>query len=88
MDRVAQAREVDRNYDVFQRSLARLLADHRDEYALMKDGEVVGFFAMPGDALAEAKARFGDGAFSIQEITDEPIDLGFVSHVAVAHAGP
>ena len=26
--------------------------------------------------------RFEDGIFSIQEVTDEPIDLGFWSHVA------
>jgi hypothetical protein len=25
---------------------------------------------------------FADGVFSIQEVTDEPIDLGFWSHVA------
>ena len=82
MDVARQNREVDRNYDVFVRLLASLLPEHRDEYALMRDGEILGFFAKPGEANRAGLERFADGVFSIQEITDEPIDLGFWSHVA------
>jgi hypothetical protein len=77
-----QKLEVDRNYDAFVRMLGTLLPDHRDQLALMRDGEVVGFFKTPKDALKAATERFTDGIFSIQEVTDEPIDLGFWSHVA------
>jgi hypothetical protein len=48
----------------------------------MRDGEVVGFFDTPREALKAAAEKFSDGIFSIQEVTDEPIDLGFWSHVA------
>lgn len=81
MDRDAQRRQVDHNYDAFMRMLAQLLSDHRDQYALMRDGEVVGFFARPGEAHSAGVTRYDDGLFSIQEVTDEPIDLGFWSHV-------
>ena len=82
MDAARQKHEVDRNYDAFMRMLASLLPEHRDEYALMRDGEVVGFFEKPGEANRAGVERFADGIFSIQEVTDEPIDLGFWSHVA------
>ena len=76
-----QRQEVDRNYDAFVRILGTILDDHRDELALMRDGAVVGFFETPRQALEAASERFPDGVFSIQEVTDEPIDLGFWSHV-------
>jgi hypothetical protein len=77
-----QRLEVDRNYDSFLRQLALLLPEHRNQYALMREGEILGFFDRPGDAYRAGLARFADGVFSIQEITDEPIDLGFWSHIA------
>ena len=82
MDYTRQKLEVDRNYDKFARILGELLSNHRDQLALMRDGQVVGFYDTPREALEAASALFPDGIFSIQEVTDEPIDLGFWSHVA------
>ncbi|WP_299321537.1 hypothetical protein [Parasphingopyxis sp.] len=76
----AQEREVDQNYDFFQRNLSKFIDDHRGEFALLKSCEIIEFFATPGEAYRNAKAKFADGVFSIQEVTDEPIDLGFFSH--------
>jgi hypothetical protein len=77
-----QKLQVDRNYDAFARILGQLLPEHRDQLALMRDGHVVGFYSTPREALQAATEQFTDGIFSIQEVTDEPIDLGFWSHVA------
>ena len=82
MDHARQRLEVDRNYDAFARMLGTLLRDHRDQLALMRDGEVVGFYQTPKEALQAATEKFPDSIFSIQEVTDEPIDLGFWSHVS------
>lgn len=82
MDIARQKLEVDQNYDVFTRLLGTLLRDHRDQLALMRDGEVVGFYLTPREALRAATEKFPDGIFSIQEVTDEPLDLGFWSHVS------
>jgi len=81
MDTARQKREVDRNYDAFVRVLSSIIADHRDQYALMRDGQIVAFFEKPGLANRAGVERFPDDIFSIQEVTDEPIDLGFWSHV-------
>jgi hypothetical protein len=76
-----QRQEVDRNYDAFMRMLGSILPEHRDQLALMRDGRVVDYFDTPREALRAASELFPDGFFSIQEVTDEPIDLGFWSHV-------
>ena len=75
-------REIGCNYDWFQRHIGEFLPDHRGEYALLRKCEVVGFCAKVGQALDTAIAAFGSQPFSIQEVTDESIDLGFFSHVA------
>lgn len=82
MNRDRQSLEVDRNYDAFVRVLGSIIDEHRDELALMRDERIVGFFRTPHDALVEASRLFPDQIFSIQEVTDQPIDLGFWSHVA------
>ncbi len=79
MNMQAQQHEVDRNYDFFQRNLSRMLFEHGGQYALLRSCEVVDYFAQPGSACDEGVRRFPDGIFSIQEVTDEPIHLGFWS---------
>ena len=82
MNSEAQAVEVDTNYDAFVRMLSSLLPEHRDRWALMRHGEVVQTFDRVGQAFDEGRSRYREDVFSIQEVTDEPIDLGFWSHVA------
>lgn len=81
MDVQRQREEVDRNYDAFTRMLGTILSEHRDQLALMRDGLIVGYFETPRQALEAAYEHYPDGVFSIQEVTDEPLDLGFWSHV-------
>jgi hypothetical protein len=61
--------------------LGTILPHHRDQLALMRDGLIVGSFATPREALVAAAQQLPDGIFSIQEVTDEPLDLGFWSHI-------
>jgi hypothetical protein len=82
MSKAELAAEVDRNYDYFQRNLTTFMHDHAGEYAVLKARKVLEFFHRPGEAYRYAIATIPDGIFSIQEVTDEPIDLGFFSHVA------
>jgi len=82
MDVERQKQQVDSNYDAFVRLLGSILEDHRDQLALMRDGKIVGFFDTPKAALQAANSMFPDEIFSLQEVTDEAIDLGFWSHVA------
>ena len=74
-------REIARkNYEAFSKKLPELLPAHRGKFALMRDGEVTEFFDTAGDAYLAGQKLYPDGAFSVQEVTDVPVDLGFFSH--------
>ena len=72
--------EIDTNFDALQRQLYASLKSHRGEFALLRHGQIIDFFEYPGAALIAGKQRFPDALFSIQEVNDEPIDLGVWSH--------
>lgn len=76
----AFATEVDRNFDAFEAILPSILSNHRGEFALLKDGSVVAYFSSEAEALAAGRQQFDDGIYSVQEVTDRPVDLGFFSH--------
>lgn len=76
-----QSVQVEQNYDAFQRVLARILPEHRDQFALMRDREIVAYYPSAGDANRAGLSAFPDEIFSIQEVTDIAVDLGFYSHV-------
>ncbi len=71
--------EVDRNYDWFQRNLKTFLIEHDGDYAVLRGEAVQGFYESPGEALRTALTKFPDRIFSIQQVVDEPLDLGFLS---------
>jgi hypothetical protein len=75
--------EVDRNYDYFQRNLAVLLKDHSGQYALLKAEKIIAFYDGPGIAYRAGLAQFPEKIFSVQQVTDEPDELGCMS-IAVA----
>ncbi len=77
---VKQQAQVDSNYEVFLKELPSIIKNHRDEYALMKDGEIVEFYATIQDAKTTAGKFMAGELFSIQRVTDAPVDLGFFSH--------
>lgn len=73
-------RQVETNYAAFQTLLPSLLREHRGKHALMRDGEIVEFFDTARDAYVAGRKLFDDNLFSIQQVTDTPVDLGFFSH--------
>lgn len=80
MDDTAQEREVDRNYEAFQSHLPQLIRQYAHQHALMRHGQIVALYNNASDALKAGGERFADGIYSVQEVTDRPIDLGFFSH--------
>lgn len=72
--------EIDRNYEAFVKALPNLLASHRDQYALMKGGQILGFYSSAIDARTAAESFIPDKLYSIQKVTEAVVDLGFFSH--------
>ncbi len=80
MDQQEARKQVDRNYEAFLAMLPSILPLHQDKYALLKDGVAVGFYTTLEDAYMTANQFYKDQPFSVQKVTDTPVDLGFFSH--------
>jgi hypothetical protein len=57
-------RELDRNFEQFLELLPGLKAEHEGQFALLRLGEIVGFFGSAVDAQIAGNQRFDDGIFS------------------------
>ena len=68
--------QVDQNFEAFKKLLPQIQAN----LALMPDREVVEFFDTARDAYVTGMRLYPDRMFSIQEVDNTPIDLGFFSH--------
>lgn len=76
------ASEIAENYRCFQAHVSLLMREHAGEYALMHDRKLVGVYPHITAAMEEGHGRYSDGMFSIQRVTDRPLDLGFLSHAS------
>jgi len=73
--------QIQQNYRAFVALLPDLLTSQRGKFALMRDGKVVEFFDTARDPYVAGSALFKtDQLFSVQEIVETPVDLGFFSH--------
>ncbi len=73
--------QIEINYKAFQEKLPDLIKSHPGKLALMHDGEVVAFFDTMADAYTAGKKIYKeDESFSIQEVINVPINLGFFSY--------
>lgn len=72
--------EVDRNYEAFLAQLPQILARHAGQYALIHQQRIVDYYQSALEAMTEGFQKFGEGAYSVQEVTDESDNLGFYSY--------
>ena len=80
VDETRVREEIDKNYEAFVTMLPNIIGEHRNKYALMKNGDAVGFYSTLEDAYTTANAFFENELYSVQKVTEIPIDLGFFSH--------
>jgi hypothetical protein len=74
-------KQVETNYKAFQEKLPSLLTTFRGKFALMRDGQIIEFFDTARDAyIAGQKIFKEDQLFSVQEVIETPVDLGFFSY--------
>lgn len=73
--------QVETNYAAFKKLLPSLMVDHKGQFALMHDSEVVEFFDTARDAfLAGQQLYESQDEFSVQEVKDTVVDLGYFSY--------
>ena len=75
--------EVDNNYKFFQTKLEELKNDHLNEFALLYKKEIIDFYFNEDDAIKIGIDKYGEGNFSIQQVNDGIIELGYQSYVII-----
>ena len=75
-------REIDANFEVFQKMLPELQRREADRWALMRHGECVDFYDTLRDAQTAGHALYEDGIFSVQQVSTDIVDLGRFSRAA------
>lgn len=73
-------KEIDDNLTFFESKLPDLLPHHRNRFALLRERTIAGIFDTIRDAQTAGSSLYPDGKFSIQKITDKPVDLGVYSY--------
>ena len=69
------------NFEAFQKLSAqsKFKKEDKGKYALMRDQKLVGVFDDARLAHKHALETYDDDNYSVQEVGQEPIDLGFFS---------
>ena len=80
-DRKTIQEVVNANHKAFTQRLPELLKTPLGQFALMRNGEIEEVFPSARKASQHGESIFDDGLFSVQEVTDEVVDLGWFSHV-------
>ena len=71
---------VDENLEAFLQELPNIPAAHAGKIALLRDRKIVGYYDTVADTVGVANKLYSDGLFSIQQVTNIPVDLGYYSH--------
>ena len=72
--------EIDENLDFFVTELPKLSPGHLGKFALIRHKSITGYFDTVVDAVGTGNKLYSDWLFSVQQVTDVPVDLGFFSH--------
>ena len=70
------SREVKDNYRHFLEHLASLLGTQRGQWCLLHRQQIIGFYPTMEDAYREGVAKYPNRRFSIQEVCNEPLNMG------------
>ena len=75
--------EVDANFEYFKSQLAKLKTTHLKKFALLHERKIIDFFESENDAIKIGIKSYGEGRFSVQQVVDTRIDLGYQSYVII-----
>lgn len=74
-------KEVNANFEYFKSRLPELNRTHPYKFALLHDREIISFFENEHDAFDVGMKDYGEGRFSVQQVTESRVELGYQSYV-------
>ena len=69
--------ELERELRYFGTQRCRLLAHHKDQYALIKGDELIGAYTSFEDAFEAGVAKFGNKPFLIKQVLEKDQQIQF-----------
>jgi len=72
--------EVRENYAFYEETLPTLSSKVHGKYALLRKKEIVDFYNTIVEAQSNAHKLYQDGLYSIQQVAQTPVELGFYSY--------
>ena len=69
--------ELDRNQAAYESRRAEMEAAHMGRVALLHDGEIVEVYNDKGDAYKIGCEKYGLGNFSLVNVGERPINMGY-----------
>jgi hypothetical protein len=64
------AQTLEREWQTYEEQRARLLTDHRGEFVLIHEGEILGLFGSQPEAVNAGHQQLGDAPFLVQEVAE------------------
>jgi hypothetical protein len=77
--------EIDSNLERFLQLLPSMMAEHAEQYVLMRHKTVIGYYATAIDAQIAGNQQFADHMFSIQHVREVAEELGHYAYAV--HSG-
>lgn len=77
---ISKSDEIDRNLVKFLAVLPALVQEHENEWVLMRDRAIIGFYGSAIDAQIAGNKMFDDQIFSIQLVKEEAEELRYFSY--------
>jgi hypothetical protein len=84
----SQRAEVQANYEAFESELPSLMKRHKGKFAVYRHRQLLEFVDDYSVAEAFGRSRFNDGLFSIQEVTQESLDIRWFKYASDDDALP
>jgi hypothetical protein len=72
--------EVDRNLAFFLDELPKIPATYIGKFALLRHQKIIDYYDTAPDAIHSANKIYPDGIFSIQQVINTAVNLGFYSY--------
>ena len=72
--------EIESNLAQFLEILPSFVGEHAGQYALLRDGKVMGFYESAVTAQIAGNQQFDDQLFSIQLVSQAADELGYFSY--------
>jgi hypothetical protein len=71
--------EIDENLAFFLQEMPKVSSGHFGKFALLRNKAISGYYDTMVDAVGAGNQLFPDKFFSVQQVTEAPVNLGYFS---------